>query len=93
MCVSPLLFLLINICTMVDNSLVVDRIYRGYVMAFSNSETQADLILINLIDFDVNLSMDWLSSPRTILYWYAKILTLAYTILSRLVWKGDVPME
>ena len=40
-------------------------------------DTHADLKVLDMIDFDVILGMDWLSSYHANLNCYAKIITLA----------------
>ena len=39
-------------------------------------DTHADLKVLDMIDFDVILGMDWLSSYHTILNCHAKTITL-----------------
>ena len=79
----------ICVSTPVGESLVVDRVYRGCVVVFEGRETQADLILLDMLDFDVILGMDWLSPYHAILDCYAKTVTLAYPGLPQLVWTGS----
>lgn len=68
----------ISFSTPVGNSLVVDRVYRGSVVIFSNSETRADLILLDMLDFDVISGIDC----------YVKTVTLAYLVY--IDWCGRV---
>lgn len=41
---------------------------RGCIVVFSDRETQADLILLDMVDFNVILGMNWLSSCHAIRY-------------------------
>ncbi|XP_070055122.1 uncharacterized protein [Nicotiana tomentosiformis] len=56
--------------------------------AFYGYETRADLLLLDMTDFDVILGMDWLSLYHAILDCHAKTITLAMPELPRLEWKG-----
>ncbi|XP_070013185.1 uncharacterized protein [Nicotiana sylvestris] len=70
------------------DSVVVDWIYRSYVVTFCGYETRADLLLLDMTDFEVILGMDWLSPYHAILDCHAKTITLAMLELLRLGWKG-----
>ncbi|XP_070026655.1 uncharacterized protein [Nicotiana sylvestris] len=75
--------------THVGDSLVVYRIYRSCVVTFCGYETRVDLMLLDMIDFEVILGMYWLSPYHAILDCHAKIVTLAILELPRLEWKGS----
>ncbi|XP_070017845.1 uncharacterized protein [Nicotiana sylvestris] len=60
---------------------------RGGV-AIGGLETQVDLLLLDMVDFDVILGMDWLSPYHTILDYHAKNVTLALPGLPHLKWRG-----
>ncbi|XP_070024624.1 uncharacterized protein [Nicotiana sylvestris] len=77
--------------TLVGDFIVVDRIYWSYVVTFCGYETRADLLLLDMIDFEVILGMDWLSLYHTILDCHDKTITLAISELPRLEWK-ESPM-
>ncbi|XP_070001884.1 uncharacterized protein [Nicotiana sylvestris] len=79
----------IYVSTPVGDYMVVDRIYRSCVVTFCGFETRTDLMLLDMIDFEVILGMDWLSPYHVILDCHAKIVTLAMPELSRLEWKGS----
>ncbi|XP_070026025.1 uncharacterized protein [Nicotiana sylvestris] len=67
----------IHVSTPVGDYVVVDWIYRSCVVIFCNFETRADLILLDMIDFEVILGMNCLSPYHTVLYFHAKTVTLA----------------
>ncbi|XP_070036922.1 uncharacterized protein [Nicotiana tomentosiformis] len=71
------------------DSVVVDRIYRSYVVIFCGYETREDLLLLDMTYFKVILGMDWLSTYHAILDCHAKIVTLAMPKSPRLEWKGS----
>ncbi|XP_070057133.1 uncharacterized protein [Nicotiana tomentosiformis] len=60
---------------------VVFGLIRGY-------ESRYNLLLLNMVDFDVILGMDWLSPHHAILDCHAKTMTLAMPGLPRLEWRG-----
>ncbi|XP_070019620.1 uncharacterized protein [Nicotiana sylvestris] len=79
----------VHVSTPVGNSVVVDRIYRSCVVIFCGFETRADLLLLDMINFEVILGMDWLSLYHTLLDCHAKTVSLAMSGLPRLEWKGS----
>ncbi|XP_070039887.1 uncharacterized protein [Nicotiana tomentosiformis] len=80
---------LVYVSTSVGDSVVVNHIYRSCVVTFCGYETIADLLLLNMIDFEVILGMDWLSPYHAILDCYAMTVTLAMPELPILDWKGS----
>lgn len=47
-----------------------------------------DLIILDMIDYNIILGMDWLSFYHTILDYYSKTVNLAMQGVSRLDWRG-----
>ncbi|XP_070045906.1 uncharacterized protein [Nicotiana tomentosiformis] len=70
--------------TPVGDSVVVDRIYRSYVVTLCGYDTRADLLLLDMTDFEVILGMDWLSPYHAILDCHGKTIALAMPELPRL---------
>ncbi|XP_070056431.1 uncharacterized protein [Nicotiana tomentosiformis] len=79
----------IYVSTPMGDYVAVDRIYRSCVVTFYGYETREDLLLLDMIDFEVILGMDWLSPYHDILDCHAKTVTLAMPELPRLEWKGS----
>ncbi|XP_070018815.1 uncharacterized protein [Nicotiana sylvestris] len=79
----------IYVSTPVSDYVIVDQIYRSCVVTFCGYETRADLLLLDMTDFEVILGMDWLSPYYAILDCYAKAVTLAMLEFPRLEWKGS----
>ncbi|XP_015169165.1 uncharacterized protein [Solanum tuberosum] len=52
-------------------------------------DTRADLILLDMVDFDVILGMDWLSPYRAVLDCFSKTVTLAIPGIPPVVWQGS----
>ncbi|XP_070009730.1 uncharacterized protein [Nicotiana sylvestris] len=65
----------IYVSTPVGNFVIVDRVYRSCEVIFCAYQTRADLILLNMVDFEVILGMDWLSLYRAILDCHAKTIS------------------
>ncbi|XP_070026401.1 uncharacterized protein [Nicotiana sylvestris] len=79
----------VHVSTLVGDSVIVDWIYRSFVVTFCGFETRADLLLLDMIDFDVILRMDWLSPYHAVLDYHAKTVSLVIPGLPRLEWKGS----
>ena len=58
-------------------------------MTFVGSNTYVDLIILEMVDFDVILGMTWLSPNFAILDCNVKTVTLAKLGRDPLVWEGD----
>ncbi|XP_070049052.1 uncharacterized protein [Nicotiana tomentosiformis] len=70
------------------DSIIVDHVYRSCVVTIGSLETSVDLLLLDMVVFDIILGMDWLSHYHAILDCHAKMATLAMPVLPRLEWKG-----
>ncbi|XP_070009495.1 uncharacterized protein [Nicotiana sylvestris] len=57
------------------------------MITIGNVESSIELLLLDMVDFDVVLGMDWLSLYHAILDCYAKMVTLAMPRLPRLQWR------
>ncbi|CAN4101680.1 unnamed protein product [Withania somnifera] len=79
-----------RVVTPVGDSLVVDRVIRSCLISINGLDTWADLILLDMVDFDIMPGMDWLSPHKAVLDCYAKAVTLALPGLSRVLNKMTV---
>ena len=70
-------------------SVLVEKVYRSCPVTFMESNTHVELVILEMVDFDVILGMTWLSSNYAILDCNAKTLTLAKPGTDPLVWEGD----
>ena len=64
-------------CSMVvslptSDSLITNRVYRGSKVTISSHEFEADLIVLDIHDFDIILGMDWLAKHRATVDCYRK---------------------
>ncbi|XP_015168356.1 uncharacterized protein [Solanum tuberosum] len=82
--VEPLRF-----STPVGDSLVVDQVFRSCVVTIQMRDTRVDLILLDMVDFDLILGMVWLSPHRAVLDCYAKTVTLVVPGIPPVVWRGS----
>ncbi|XP_070017056.1 uncharacterized protein [Nicotiana sylvestris] len=78
----------VYVSTPVGDSIVVDRVHRFCIVVFGGFETRVDLLLLDMVDFDVILGMDWLSLYHAILDCDAKTVTLDLPGLPHLEWRG-----
>ena len=79
----------IRVSTPVGESVIVEKVYRFCLVNFVGSTTHVDLIILEMVDFDVILGMTWLSPNFAILDCNAKTETLAKHGRDPLVWEGD----
>ncbi|XP_070032662.1 uncharacterized protein [Nicotiana tomentosiformis] len=72
------------------DSIVVDHVYRLWLVVLGDFETRVDLLVLSMVAFDVILSMDWLSPYHAILDCHAKTVMLAMPGLPLLEWRGTL---
>lgn len=76
---------LIHVSTL---EIVVTHIYRACFVLFMNFQTWANLVILNMIAFDMILGMTWLSPYYVMLNYNAETVTLEIFDKERLKWKG-----
>ena len=64
-------------CSMVvslptGDSLIANRVYRGSKLTIASHEFEADLIVLDIHDFDIILGIDWLAKHRATVDCYRK---------------------
>ena len=79
----------IRVSTLVGESVIVEKVYRSCLVTFVGSNTYVDLVILEMVDFDVILGMTWLSPNFAILDYNAKTVTLAKLGTNPLLWEGD----
>ncbi|XP_070054547.1 uncharacterized protein [Nicotiana tomentosiformis] len=82
--------MLVHVSMPVGDSTIVDHVYRSCVVNIGGLETRVDLLLLSMVDFDVNLGIDWLSPCHTNLDCHANTMTLAMPGLPRIEWRGSL---
>ncbi|XP_070017017.1 uncharacterized protein [Nicotiana sylvestris] len=66
------------VSTPIGESVKVTRVYRGCIVSVQGRNTKADLIELEMVDFDVIMGMDWLSSCYAMLDCHAKIIRFQF---------------
>ena len=79
----------IHVSTHVGESVIVEKVNRSCLVTFMGSNTYVDLIILEMVDFDVILGMTWLSLNFAIFDCNGKTVTLAKRGTDPLVWEGD----
>lgn len=67
----------LSIATTVGNSLDTNVAYKGCVVKIEDKELHANLVMLDMKDFDVNLSMNWLAAYHTSMDCLSKIVMFA----------------
>ncbi|XP_070011399.1 uncharacterized protein [Nicotiana sylvestris] len=62
------------VATPIGESLLAEYVYHAYQIRVEGRDTLADLIVLDMIDFDMLMEMDWLSSCYAIVDCHAKIV-------------------
>ena len=79
----------IRVSTPLGESMIVEKVYRSCFVTFVGSNKYVDLVILEMVDFDVILGMTWLSPNFVILDCNAKTVTLAKPGTDPLLWEGD----
>ncbi|XP_070024920.1 uncharacterized protein [Nicotiana sylvestris] len=66
------------VSTPVGESVKVTRVYRGCIVLVQGRNTKADLIELEMVDLDVIMGMNWLSSCYAMLDCHAKIVMFQF---------------
>ena len=67
----------IRVSTLVGESVIIEKVYMPCLVTFVGSNTHVDLVILEMVDFNVILGMTWLSPNFAILDCNAKTVTLA----------------
>ncbi|XP_070045546.1 uncharacterized protein [Nicotiana tomentosiformis] len=80
----------ICVSTRVGDTIIVDHVYQSCVVTIGGLENRVDLLLLNMVDFDVILCMDWLSPCHAILDCHTKTMALTMPGLPKVEWRGSL---
>lgn len=64
---------------------MVYQVCSAYMVTLQGFDTWADLILLDMLNFDIILGMDWLTSHHAMLDCYAKTVTLVIPKIFKIV--------
>ncbi|KAK6796401.1 hypothetical protein RDI58_004102 [Solanum bulbocastanum] len=80
------------ILTSVGESVIARRVYYECLVTICGYETLANLIELEMVDFDVIISMDWLSSSYATVDCRVKVARFHLPVELVLEWKGNAMM-
>ncbi|XP_070047357.1 uncharacterized protein [Nicotiana tomentosiformis] len=78
-----------SVSTPVGDSVIASRVYRDCVIIIQDRETTADLIELEMIDFDAIMGIDWLYKYYAILDCRAKVVNFEFPNKLVREWKGN----
>ncbi|XP_070011557.1 uncharacterized protein [Nicotiana sylvestris] len=81
------------VATHVGESLLVECVYRACQIRVEGRDTLADLIVLDMIEFDVLMGMDWLSSCYAIVDCHAKIVKFDIPNKPSFILRGSQVLE
>ena len=81
----------ISIATPLGNSVIIDCIYRDCPIVIEEKILPAQLLLMELHDFDIILGMDWLSSHRAHVDCFEKQIFFGDAVRPDFVYQGTSP--
>ena len=79
-----------EVSTPVGESIIAKRVYRNCIVTVGGHDTLADLIELEMVDFDVIMGMDWLASCYAMVDCQAKKVSFHFTYMTIFEWKGNV---
>lgn len=74
----------IYMSTLIRDSIIIIHIYHVCSILFMGFQTQVDLIILDMIDFNIILRMTWVSPYHAILNYNAKTMTLEVPEMDKL---------
>ncbi|XP_070036750.1 uncharacterized protein [Nicotiana tomentosiformis] len=77
------------VSTPVGESIIARRVYRGCTMSVCGRQTSADLVELEMLDFDAIMGMDWLAACYASANCRAKIATFHFPGKPVLEWVGN----
>ncbi|XP_075076495.1 uncharacterized protein LOC142163141 [Nicotiana tabacum] len=77
------------VATPIGESLLTEYVYRACQIRVEGKDTLADLIVLDIIDFDMLIRMDWLSSCYDIVDCHAKIVNFEIPNEPRFILRGS----
>ncbi|XP_070005405.1 uncharacterized protein [Nicotiana sylvestris] len=77
------------VATPIGESLLTEYVYRACQIRVEGKDTLADLIVLDMIDFDMLIRMDWLSSCYAIVDCHAKIVNFEIPNEPRFILRGS----
>ncbi|XP_070015506.1 uncharacterized protein [Nicotiana sylvestris] len=78
-----------SVSTLVGESIIARRIYRGCTITVCGRQTSADLVELEMLDFDAIMGMEWLAACYAIVDCREKIARFQFSGKPVLEWVGN----
>ncbi|XP_070034838.1 uncharacterized protein [Nicotiana tomentosiformis] len=82
-----------EVSTPVGDSVIAKRVYRGCILVVHSRSTVADLIELDMVEFDVIMGMDWLASCHANVDCRSKMVRFQFPWEPVLEWKDHKSLE
>jgi len=79
-----------EVSTPIGESIIARRVYRNYIVTVCDRDTLADLVELEMVDFDVIMGMDWLASCYATVDCRTKTLHFHFPKEAVFEWKGNI---
>ncbi|KAH0641960.1 hypothetical protein KY290_033563 [Solanum tuberosum] len=80
----------LEVSTPIGESIIARRVYRNYIVTVCDRDTLADLVELEMVNFDVIMGMDWLASCYATVDCRTKMLHFHFPKEVVLEWKGNI---
>ncbi|XP_070054963.1 uncharacterized protein [Nicotiana tomentosiformis] len=87
--IEPELIKPFEVCTPVGDPVIARRVYRDYIVLVLSRSTVADLIELDMVEFDVIMGMNWLASCYANVDCRSKMVRFQFLGEPVLEWKGN----
>ncbi|XP_070025507.1 uncharacterized protein [Nicotiana sylvestris] len=77
------------VSTLVRESIIARRVYRGCTVSVCDRQTSADLVELEMLDFDAIMDMEWLAAFHATVHCRAKIARFHFPGEPALEWVGN----
>ncbi|WMV33117.1 hypothetical protein MTR67_026502 [Solanum verrucosum] len=79
-----------EVSTPIGESIIARRVYHNCIVTICDRDTLADLVELEMVDFDVIMGMDWLSSYYAMVDCRTKTVHFHFPKEAVLEWKGSI---
>ncbi|KAH0706063.1 hypothetical protein KY285_010594 [Solanum tuberosum] len=79
-----------EVSTPIGDSIIARRVYHNCIITVCDRDTLADLVELEIVDFDVIMGMDWLASCYATVDCRTKTLHFHFPKEAVLEWKGNI---